>query len=417
VAPGTNGAGSLTVGAYVGNGGTLRLTLGPAGLTGLNVLTTATLAGDSLQLVRYRGAPDIVQPALSAAAGISGNFASVDPDPGPAVGLAQSGTTITVATVSPGLFDAAADLTVGSLQFQQGAIVDRLLGLVGEPTAGQSTAGIAGGRGTAWISGIGNILDATAQDGTPYHASASGVVVGGDLRITPDVLAGFSYSHQMANATLSGSGSRVGSTGDLGGVYGAVLHGPFFAAADVLGGAGSDVLTRNVLVGSGLVGQTGRPGDTRVGAGLTAGMSVPLASFQLIPRLGLSYQNVHLGGYRESGAVPLTVGGGTFEQTRGEALVSAVRSFPIGDGVLSASVHIGIDYTWALGNGRMLATMQGFQQPFDLTVRTRSGAFALVGAGVRYQLKNSLAVFASYDGEVGGPGTSSTISGGLRLTF
>jgi hypothetical protein len=34
-----------------------------------------------------------------------------------------------------------------------------------------------------------------------------------------------------------------------------------------------------------------------------------------------------------------------------------------------------------------------------------------------YQLKNSLAVFASYDGEVGGPGTSSTISGGLRLAF
>jgi len=414
VAPGTGGAGTLTVGAYAGNGGTLRLNIGPGGLTSsLNVLTTATLAGDKLQLVRAPGTPDVVLPVLYAPQGISGSFASVDPDPGPAASLAQTATTVSVATVAPGLFDAAADIATGSLQLQHGAIMDRLLGL---PSAGQSTAPIAGGRGTAWISGVGTILDATAADGSDYHATASGVILGGDFRITPDVLAGFSYSHQSADARLSGSGSRVGSTSDGGGIYGAVVHGPLFAAADVLAGAGSDVLTRNVLVGSSIVGQTGRPADTRVGAGLTAGTSVKLASLQLMPRLGLTYQTASFNGYTETGTAPLAVGGVTAQQMRGEAAVSALREFPIGDGALLVEAHVGVAYAWALGGG-VLATMQGFPQPFVLKVQPRSGAFALVGTQLQYRLKPALAVFAAYDGEVGGPGTSSTFSGGLSLAF
>jgi CubicO group peptidase (beta-lactamase class C family) len=415
VAPGTGGAGTLTVGAYAGNGGTLRLNLGPAGLTSaLSVLTIASLAGDKLQLVRAAGTPDVVLPVLYAPQGISGDFASVDPDPGPAAGLAQSATTVTLATVSPGLFDAAADVAVGALQLQHGAIMDRLLGL---PSVGQSATPIANGRGTAWISGVGNILDATAADGSDYHATASGVILGGDFRITPEVLAGFSYSHQSADARLSGSGSRVGSTSDVGGIYGAVLHGPFFAAADVLAGAGSDVLTRNVLVGSSMVGQTGRPADTRVAAGLTVGMSVPLAPVQLIPRFGLTYQDAHLNGYTETGPAPLAVGGVAAQQMRGEAVVSALREFPVGEGTLLADVQVGVAYTWSLGSGGVLATMQGFPQPFSLKVQTRSGAFALVGAQLQYRLKPALAVFAAYDGEVGGAGTSSVFSGGLRFAF
>jgi CubicO group peptidase (beta-lactamase class C family) len=419
VAPGVNGAGTLTVGAYAGNGGTLRIGLGPAGLTSaLDVLTTATLGGDRLQLVRAPGTPDVVEPVLYAPGGISGSFASVDPDPGPAVSLAQTATTTTVATVSSGLFDAAADLGVGSLQRQQASIVDRVTGLVGSPTPAQSSAGIAGGHATAWISGIGNILDATAADGSPYHASASGVIVGADVAVTPEVLAGFSYSHQMANATLGGTGSKAASTSDVGGVYGALLRGRFFAAANVLAGAGSDVLTRTVLLGSATVGQTGRPADTRIGAGLVAGLSVPVASFQLIPRLGLSYRGLRLDGYTESGPAPLTVGSVVAQQMQGEAVVNAVRRLVVGDGTLSVGVHVGLEEVWSLGSGQVLATMQGFPQPFALDVRARSGTFALVGAGIQYQLLHpALALYAAYDGEVGGPGTSSGFSGGLRFVF
>jgi CubicO group peptidase (beta-lactamase class C family)/uncharacterized protein with beta-barrel porin domain len=419
VAPGTNGAGVLTAGTYVGNGGTLRIAIAPNGTAGLlSVTNTATLTGDQLLIQRAGGAPDTVQPVLLAMGGVTGTFA-VAPVPGTSLSVAQGSTGTMIATVSPGLMDALADIAARSERLQRDAIATRLTGLIGNLTAGQTEdTSIAGGHATVWVSGIGGIGGGTSRnDSANYSTSGSGVVLGADGWVAPELVMGLSFSHFSADATLNDSGGEAQSASDTGGVYGGWFHGPFFLTANFIGGHGGDNLTREVNFLGMLSPQTGRFSDTRFGGGVNMGMTIGVQGFQLIPQLGLSYDHIRFDGFTEQGTAPLTVGAHTADTMRGEATLTAVHSLPVANGLWSASGHIGVAGDWSPGSGSTTATLAGFASPFALDVQPRTGALALVGAGVQYRAWPQVSMFLIYDGEYGGSATNSLFSGGVRIVF
>ena len=196
-----------------------------------------------------------------------------------------------------------------------------------------------------------------------FTDSSSAVGLGADYAFSEHFRGGLAVGLTQGHADVNGGGTVNDNAGNVG-VYGLAVQGPFYV--EISGAYGDhwyDIKHPAVLGGS----IKGKPGGHSYSANGTVGYVLPLcASFSLTPSAGLSYTNVALQGYTESGDPLLTqsVEEQGYQQLLGQAGLEAASSHLFGNTRVAAYASAG-----------MQARLSGKKQRFSTAVLPMSQWF------------------------------------------
>jgi len=154
---------------------------------------------------------------------------------------------------------------------------------------------------TAWVTGLGQQFRIGASGATNGISSgAGGVAVGGDVRLTPEILLGVAAGYTSGRVTSRGTGA----TADLDRfhltAYGSYLANGFYVDAQVGGAFGEDDVRRN----QGVFGTSTRskPSVSGFAGGAEGGMVLALGGWRVMPGVGLRVDQQSRDAVTESGA-------------------------------------------------------------------------------------------------------------------
>ncbi|MGU3538193.1 autotransporter domain-containing protein [Methylobacterium sp. A54F] len=269
-------------------------------------------------------------------------------------------------------------------------------------------------------------LDRTAQNtaqgslGSTYGADFGGVTAGLQYQATPNLVIGAAFNYLNTSVDLRGlSNGRIDLDSFQGGLFASYTGPNLFLDGAVTYGSNRYTLDRpgvmNDRIGA-------RPSGDTVTASGRAGYLFDLGSFRAGPIAEMSYANVHVGAYRESGDPLLTIG------VRGQRLEGLtvggglqVRTLlPVLGGAVSPFVNLTAQHD-VLDGVRTVSSFQTYAPA--LLIRTQTGrlgddVYGRVSGGLDIDLGRGLSgVVTGSTSFARSGGDDRTVSAGLRYRF
>ncbi|MBL6458515.1 autotransporter domain-containing protein, partial [Belnapia sp. T6] len=290
----------------------------------------------------------------------------------------------------------------------------------GASPGASATVAAVNERMTAWITGLGQHFRVGAVGATHgISAGAGGAAVGGDIRLTPEILLGVAAGYTGGRVTSRGTGASADLDRFHVTAYGSYTAGLFYADAQVGGIFGEDDVRR----GQGVFGTSARskPSVSGFAGGVEGGMMLGFGGWRVMPGIGLRIDQQSRDGVTESGAGALnqTVRADSVTGVRASIGVRGETVLPVGNG-MALIPALRLHYAHDAGDVTA-ATESSFTGAPGTPVRVLSTKIgrdaALIGAGVTLSLPRNLAVYARYDLDLRDHYTGQNITGGLRYSW
>ena len=269
-----------------------------------------------------------------------------------------------------------------------------------------------------FVSGTGTFGD-NESDGNAagYDFAAGGLVLGTDVRLTPDsavgVMAGYGHTetdYQSSTSDTDTETARVGIYGTWSGIEASWVNATAGAAYHWYDS------TREALGGNAVSETEG----TELNALIEAGRDFQFGRLTLTPSAGLDYLWLHTDGFAETGSLaPLAVNDQTGESLRSELALTAAWRFEQGKTtVWSPFVRAGWQHefldTYSAVDARLAS---GAGSLFSVKGGDVDRDSALLGAGVQARLSATLDVSVTYSGEFNADYQTHSVNGQVRLRF
>lgn len=270
---------------------------------------------------------------------------------------------------------------------------------------------------TAWTQGYGSWGESRATDNTgALSRSTGGFLAGLDAPVGAGRLglaAGYGQSNYSVG-TLASSGqadtSSIAAYGSTEWGLVQVRAGASYSWNDLSSGRTVWLAGQAQRLTSG---QNG--GTTQVFGELARGFDLP--GVRVEPFAGLSYVNVALGGFSETGGSAALSSGGQSQQTTYSNIgLRAAKSFTAGTGVLA--LHGGLAWQYAFGDLSPAIAM-GFAggAPFTVSGAPIARNAALVDAGIDYVASANFTLGIAYSGQLSGQSQDNAVTGRLSMKF
>lgn len=269
-----------------------------------------------------------------------------------------------------------------------------------------------------FVSGTGTFGD-NENDGNAagYEFAAGGLMLGTDVRLTPDaavgVMAGYGHTetdYQSSTSDTDTETARIGLYGTWSGIESSWLNATAGAAyhwydseREALGGTAS-----------------GETEGAELNALIEAGRDFRFGRLTLTPSAGLDYLWLRTEGFTETGSLaPLAVNDQTGESLRSELALTASWRFEQGKTtVWSPFVRAGWQHEFLDTYGAVDARLaSGAGTLFSVKGTEYDRDSAILGAGVQARLSATLDVSLSYSGELNTDYQSHSVNGQVRLKF
>ena len=268
-----------------------------------------------------------------------------------------------------------------------------------------------------FVSGTGTFGD-NEDDGNAagYEFAAGGIVIGTDLRLTPDaavgVMAGYGHTetdYQGTSSNIDAETARIGLYGTWTGLNQSWLN----ATA---GGAYHWYESKREGLGGTASGTTG---GAELNAMIEAGRDFDVGRWVLTPSAGADYLWLRTNGFTETGSLaPLTLSDEMGESLRSELALTAAYRIRSGNTAWSPYVRAGWQHefldTQAAVQSRLASGAGGV---FSVSGSRVSRDSALLGAGVQARLSAALEAGLSYAGELNTDYQTHSVNLHLRLRF
>lgn len=286
--------------------------------------------------------------------------------------------------------------------------------LAAQAQAGQTQADERRG---VFVSGTGTYGDNESHGNAGgYEFAAGGIVVGTDVRLTPDaavgVMAGYGHSetdYQNVSSNIDMETARFGFYGTWTGLKQSWLN-------TTAGGAyhwyDSD---RQGLGGK----ATGETEGTELNALVEAGRDFHWGRWTLTPGAGVDYLWLRVDGFNEHGSLaPLTVSRASGESLRSELALTLAYRIESGDTLWSPYVRAGWQHefldTQAAVEARLTSGAGGM---FSVKGTRLERDSAILGAGIQGRLGSALDVSLAYSGELNADYQTHSVNANVRLRF
>jgi fibronectin-binding autotransporter adhesin len=271
-----------------------------------------------------------------------------------------------------------------------------------------------------WADGFGGNLSVGSSGGaTGYNATTGGFATGTDMRVTPNLLAGFAVGNSGGGTNSSATGGTATNGVTTVSLYGSWTAGQYFVDAQA-GFAHYGVTTRRTIGAVGLASH-GDGDGLGVNGGIDAGIRYTFGAWQVQPDMGLRIDQLGRGALTETDAsvLSLMMHGDTVTSAQALAGVQVQTTVPLG-GVYSltpaASLHVAHEFgdvttqtTGAfIGAGGVPMTVQS-------TKTGRDGVIVDMGAAM--SLPYGLTAYVTYTADARSNAFAQAVTGGLRWTW
>nr|WP_306466672.1 autotransporter outer membrane beta-barrel domain-containing protein [Pseudomonas sp. HD6421] len=243
-----------------------------------------------------------------------------------------------------------------------------------------------------WVKGLYSNADQGTRDGVAgYNAYSSGIVVGADGKLTPDLTLGVAYSY--INSKVNGLGNQTDVDAYALTAYGSWTQGPAFVDASVTVGKNENTSKRDIAT-------TVAKGDYDAdlfGINVLGGYGFNFDNGLLVePRAALRYSNLKIDGYTEKGSsAALSVGGQRIEVGEIGGGVRVEKDFNFLDGTLkpTATAMVYHDFIGDKANTTSTYTLGG--TPFVSSGASTARNSYELGLGAEYSI-GAVTVGANY---------------------
>ncbi len=271
---------------------------------------------------------------------------------------------------------------------------------------------------TGWTTSAGQ-FGQTASAGAPgFSATTAAVTVGADAAPRPDMLIGMAVGY-AGTGVSSDTYASAQTTMVRGAVYGAWQSDHLFVDLQMGGGGTDSTANRTVLPYGAEV--HGVNAGWVFGGLLRAGVLVPVQSWRLLPTVGIDVDHAGRGSLAETGDpnLALLVGSGAARGYRGTVGIRATTDIATPSGV---RLRPNLDVAWAHELGATTAnTTAAFAAapatPFSVSSAPASRDMALIGASLDVVLGMNVVAYGRVAVALGGPSTSQSVTGGLRVVW
>ncbi len=251
-----------------------------------------------------------------------------------------------------------------------------------------------------------------------FTDSGSEIAAGADFAVSSNLRAGLAVGLTQGHADVNQGGTVNDNAANLG-LYALAIRGPFYA--EISGAYGDHWMDEKqpaVLGGS----IRGKPKGAGYSANVTAGYVFPLcADLSLTPSAGLSYTNVSLQGYTQSGDPLLTqsVADQGYQQLLGQAGLEAAASHLFGNTRIAAYASAGAQARLSGENSQFDSSFTDVPGvPLTTTYPIEPPAWAVLGAGVSAGITSRLTASASVQATAfKSNGNDLTVSGAAGWRF
>lgn len=186
-----------------------------------------------------------------------------------------------------------------------------------------------------WVKGLYSDADQSTRDGiSGYNAYTSGIIIGADGKVTPDLTLGVAYSYLSSD--VNSEFSKTSVDGHNLTAYANWTHGPIFVDSNVTFGKNDNESKRDVAGSQ----AKGDYDSDLFGINVLAGYGFNLQDGLLVePRVAARYANLKIDGYTEkNSSAALSVNGQRMEIGEMGAGVRVAKNFPMGQGTLKPEV-------------------------------------------------------------------------------
>ncbi|MEF3698276.1 autotransporter outer membrane beta-barrel domain-containing protein, partial [Desulfolutivibrio sp.] len=257
---------------------------------------------------------------------------------------------------------------------------------------------------------------------TGFDAWQYGVVAGGDMAISDNLLAGFQVGYVYSDLSFSDTAKSSGRSDTfLGGLYGAYSSGGFHADALVQAGAAWNRLSRKIEFGSISRNPEGKYISFLFGASLSTGYEWSFGAWKAGPVATLDYGYVNTPGFAESDSeLGLTVQGFSGNSLKSGLGAKVSGTFTVGE---KTTVSPDVSLRWGhefLDDSQNISARYNGSPTSGFTAKTGEPTRdnLLVDAGVSVGVSDSTKLYLRYSGQILGQGSQTQAGAvGVRYEF
>jgi outer membrane lipase/esterase len=294
-----------------------------------------------------------------------------------------------------------------------------------------SGGGGASGDGSNPLGGLGIFLNGQGsfgdQDPTNrepgFKFNTQGMTLGGDYRVTDNIVLGAAFGYLHTAADLDQSGGRVKMNGYSGSLFGSYYVGDkFYVDAIATYGRNDYGVTRNVTFGDSSVTARSDPDGRQLSVSSSAGYNFNFGSWTVGPLAKVTYINVHIDGFQERGAdiFNLAVRRQTIESLATDlgGQVSYAISTPWG--VLTPLARAEWEHEFKGGarfiNGSLVA--DPLRTTFGAQANNPDRNYVNLATGITGTFQRGVSAFAHYETVLGRTNvTNHSFTAGIRFQF
>lgn len=343
-------------------------------------------------------------------------------------GLDMSGLTFHDSTIGSQLSQVRSRLLAWNPTPQPGGLLsDSSQAILGGVTMSDSknvtTLGLPVNPWNTFIDGgvdLGN-LDQNADVAHSSYTTGQ-VRAGADYRVSTNIRVGalFGYSHTDANLDNNGSQAKVDSYTP--GIYATFADKSGFYANGLFTYTRNAYNTdRNISMPGFNRTASGSPNGNQFGADLDGGYEFRKDGWILGPSAGLTYVNLGINQFSESGAgiADLTVNNQSVQSLRSRIGGTVSYQAKLGSIVLSPHLSAYWQHEFLNGSNQITSEFSGLPiGSFAVTTTKGDSNNALLGFGLDASLNESLMLFIDYQAEAGGASFfGQSASGGVKVSF
>jgi outer membrane lipase/esterase len=312
-------------------------------------------------------------------------------------------------------------LNVAGQQMPLGTVASFVPGLGGGASADPSNP--LGGLGI-FLNGQGSFGDQDPTSREPgFKFDTQGMTLGGDYRVTDNIVLGAAFGYLHTAADLDQSGGRVKMNGYSGSLFGSYyVADKFYVDAIATYGRNDYGVTRNVTFGDGSVTARSDPDGRQLSVSSSAGYNFSFGPWTVGPLAKVTYINVHIDGFQERGAdiFNLAVRRQTLESLATDlgGQVSYAISTPWG--VLTPLARVEWEHEFKGGarfiNGSLVADPLG--TTFGAQTNNPDRNYVNLATGVTGTFQRGVSAFAHYETVLGRANvTNHSFTAGIRFQF
>ncbi len=260
----------------------------------------------------------------------------------------------------------------------------------------------------------------STADQTGFDFTMAGFSAGVDYRVWQDLLLGVNTGYTYTSAGFRGSGGYVHGTTWPINAYAAYLPKPFYAYGSLGYALNLYNLQRDLNFGGLSRAADSSSTGNQLNGYWETGYDLRLNPVVLTPAVNLSYSNLWLNGFTESGAGALNLTVGPQNAQSLQTGVGGKVAVPLQrDGVtVTPQLYAFYQHEYCDGSRTLDSHLSQAGSTFNFVTDAAHRNFAVLGADVTIATRNNLKVQLDYNAEVGrGNYTAHYVSAGVRWQF